>query len=143
MAIAGMVFFKPKNVETISPAFVSFPLRFVTYSAEVVDTPEERRQGLGGREALETDQAMVFLFDEPGEYGFWMKGMLFPIDIIWVEDGEVVFIKENAKNLPLDVPDKALPVYTPDTPASMVIEVPAGDVEEYGIEVGDLTVFRQ
>jgi uncharacterized membrane protein (UPF0127 family) len=52
--------------------------------AEVAATQASRERGLGGRACIPADRAMLFDFGQPGFYAFWMKGMRFPIDIVWV-----------------------------------------------------------
>ena len=51
---------------------------------DLAATNEEKRRGLSGRNGLEENEGMLFVFEEPGFYSFWMKDMLFPIDIIWI-----------------------------------------------------------
>jgi hypothetical protein len=79
---------------------------------------------------------MLFVFQQPGEYGFWMKDMLIPIDIIWISaDNQVVHV-ETAQPQP-GVPDDQLTVYRPSAPALYVLEVRAGLATEKGIRLGD------
>lgn len=82
---------------------------------EVSDSPEERAQGLSHRETLCQECAMVFVFDQPGQYGFWMKDMRFRIDILWVRDGRVVH-KES------DVAPDNQTVMKPEVWADQVVE---------------------
>jgi hypothetical protein len=74
---------------------------------------------------------MLFLFEKPGTYRFWMKGMRFPIDIVWIRDDEVVGIEHNVP-LPAAIPQ----TYTPPVPVAVVLELPAGDAARRGIEIG-------
>ncbi len=60
--------------------------------AEVVKSPSEQRRGLGYRDQLKTNQGMLFVYDNPGVRSFWMKGMRFAIDIIWLRQGKIVLI---------------------------------------------------
>jgi uncharacterized membrane protein (UPF0127 family) len=70
----------------------------VRLSVEVADTPAERGRGLSGREMLPENSGMLFVFDTPGRYGFWMYGMKFPLDIIWIDERlRVVYFVENAQ----------------------------------------------
>src|SRR3989338_6103217 len=55
------------------------------FSVEVVDSDFARGRGLSGRSALLENQGMFFVFEKESDYGFWMKDMLFPIDIIWID----------------------------------------------------------
>ena len=51
---------------------------------EVADDPEERAVGLMGRESLERNHGMLFVYAEDQILSFWMKGTLIPLDIIFV-----------------------------------------------------------
>src|SRR4051812_48326835 len=55
-------------------------------SIEVADTPEARERGPSGRESLPQGSGVLFVFDAPATYGFWMKDMRFPIDIVWLDE---------------------------------------------------------
>lgn len=100
--------------------------------AEVADTQELRERGLSGREALEPDEGMLFVFREDGIHGVWMKDMRFSIDILWLSsDGTVVEIAQNVS--PTSYPH----VFAPKVPVRYVLELPAGSVKEYTVHVGD------
>ncbi len=99
-------------------------------------TERARAVGLSGRENLDTEQGLLFIFDKLGKYSFWMKDMNFPIDIIWFNDEmKIVFIQENA--LPSDYPK----TYTPDKDALYVLEVVAGYAKNNHLKVGDIVEF--
>ncbi len=104
--------------------------------AEVVDTPASRAQGLSGRPSLAEDEGMLFVFDHSGKYGFWMKDMLFPIDMIWInEDQVVVHIERNATPSSYFVTNPPQTyVNTPD--AKYVLEINSGASEKYGVYLG-------
>jgi uncharacterized membrane protein (UPF0127 family) len=60
------------------------------FSIEIADTFASRQQGLMNRSSLQQDAGMLFVFDTPGSYGFWMKNTLIPLDIIWMDENFVV-----------------------------------------------------
>jgi uncharacterized membrane protein (UPF0127 family) len=103
---------------------------------EIVDTPEKMSKGLSEREDLKENQGMLFVFGDKNIPGFWMKDMKFPIDIIWINDNEIVDI---SKNVP--VPDASTttqpPNYSPSEPVNYVLEVNAGYVDKYNVEIGN------
>lgn len=105
-----------------------------TTTAEVVDTTKSRELGLSGRKNLNGDKSMLFIFPRSGRYGFWMKDMNFPIDILWIsEQGTVVYVVENAK------PEDYLKdiKYINDGPDALyVLELPANRARELGIYLG-------
>jgi uncharacterized membrane protein (UPF0127 family) len=106
----------------------------VRLSVEVADTPAERGRGLSGREMLPENSGMLFVFDTPGRYGFWMYGMKFPLDIIWIDEKlRVVYFVENAQPCV-----NICETYEPPADALYVLEVNAGFVKKYGLKVGDV-----
>lgn len=121
-----------------------------TVRAIVADTPELRERGLSGRESLApgealgrsplgrttgetaTGEAMLFLFPEDGHHSFWMKDMLFSIDIIWISSSStIVDIHESVS------PDSYPTVFTPGSEARYVLELPAGFVASRDVKIGD------
>lgn len=107
-----------------------------TFSVEVASTALARANGLSGRSGLGNGEGMYFIFDSPGNYGFWMKDMKFPIDMIWISGGRVVGLAENAAPDP-GVPLWKLKIYYPPELADRVLEIKAGGVRKYGLKDGD------
>lgn len=104
----------------------------------VVDTPGTRAQGLSGREGLAKDEGMLFIFENPGVYAFWMKDMNFPIDIIWFDEfGKVVYIKNNAT--PESYPENFVP--PKEKTSKYVLEVFSGFSLMHNLQVGDAIEF--
>ena len=106
--------------------------------ALVADTKESREEGLSGRSGLSDGEGMLFDFGISGKFGFWMKDMLFPIDMIWINNnGIIVNIVENA--LPEDYPK----TYINNPPASYVLEIGANKAREYGLFLGSKVNISQ
>ena len=106
------------------------------YQVDVVDTPQTREQGLMFRKEMLPGQGMFFIFEQNGEYAFWMKNMNFPIDILWInETMEIVHIAENVPPCQKD----PCPVYFPKAQARYVLELPAG--ESRHIRQGEKAIF--
>lgn len=98
---------------------------------EVVDTGASREKGLSGKKGLDKGEGMLFEFDKPGRYGFWMKDMLFAIDMIWInDDGLVVHIERNVK------PDSYPTAYINTLEARYVLEIGANESEKFGLYMG-------
>ena len=93
------------------------------WRAEIADTDVSRAKGLSDRDTLCAECAMLFRFDAEGTYGFWMKGMRFPIDIAWIRKGVIVHIE---RHVPADFEG----IMTPSTPADTVLETNAGDLDD-------------
>ncbi len=120
-----------------APQRVSVAIQNREFNAEIADTIATRNHGLSDRASLPQDAAMLFVFQIPGPYGFWMKDMHFPIDIIWIRRGKIIGFSEN---LPPPAPGTSmlkLPSYYPPGTVDRVLEINAGLVKKYGIAVGD------
>jgi uncharacterized protein len=109
--------------------------------AEVVDTQESREKGLSGRKGLGEDEGMLFVFDHPGKYGFWMKDMEFAIDMVWLNaSGVVVHVERNIS--PASYFDHNPPLtFINDVDAIYVLELAEGKAEEYGLFLGTKIIF--
>ena len=99
-------------------------------------TAAERTRGLGGHAPLGADEGMLFVFPESGRHSFWMKGMTFALDIIWIQDEQVVYVLPDVPPPQPGTPDSELPIYTPPAAANYVLEVPAGFAARWGIQAG-------
>lgn len=100
------------------------------YTPIISATQKAREHGLSNRESLQDSQAMLFVFDTPGVYGFWMKDMRFAIDICWLDStGKVITI---ARRVPANSYPKS---FYPKKPAQMVIETGSGALDN--IKEGD------
>lgn len=98
---------------------------------ELANTEASRTLGLSGRHAMRDDEGMLFVFETPGRYGFWMKDMEFPLDIVWInENGIVVSIE---RNVAADSYPKA---FINQSDASYVLEINAGQAERFGLYMG-------
>ena len=103
------------------------------FQVEVARDDANRMRGLSGRESLAPEQGMLFIFDTAGDHGFWMKGMKFPLDIVWVRDNRIVGITQNIPTSD----ELSPPVYYPQAPADRALELNAGLVQKYNLQVGD------
>ena len=116
----------------------SVQIRDTVFVVEVVDTEEKRTLGLSGRESLLPEYGMLFVFEEPGHYSFWMKDMNFPIDIVWIDEHRrIIFIIEHV------APETYPEVYVSKQKALYVLELAEGVVEVSGMEVGDELIFLE
>jgi uncharacterized protein len=108
------------------------------FLVEVAKTQQELSRGLMFRGSLKEDAGMLFVFQEEGEYGFWMKNTLIPLDIIWInEKKEVVYISKNT----LPCKEEICPSVGPGREAKYVLELNGGMAEKIGLTEGSLAEF--
>ena len=111
------------------------------FMVEVADTPESRALGLGGRDAMAPDSGMLFDLGETRIPSFSMRGMRFPLDIIWIDgDMRVQGIEADVPHRP-GVPPAELASYAPDVAVRYVLELNAGAAAAAGIAPGDELEF--
>jgi uncharacterized membrane protein (UPF0127 family) len=108
----------------------------VSLNIECALSSAERERGLSGRQNLPENSGMLFVFENPGQYAFWMKDMNFPLDIIWLSaEKKVIYVKENA------APDSYPASFGPKEKAKYVLEVNALESARLGIKEGDIAKF--
>lgn len=106
----------------------------------VANSQKERERGLSEIKSLQDNQGMIFLFDRPDYYSFWMRNMKFPIDIIYINKDTIITIKNNAQP-PKNIKESPI-IYAPTSPADKVLEISAGLAEKYKFKNGDKVTYE-
>ena len=110
---------------------------------EVATTSAQSERGLGYRDALPADAGMIFDLHTTHRAEFWMKGMRFALDMVWIgEDKRVVNITPNVPPQP-NAPDAQLRRYSPDAPVRYVLELNAGTAARFGLAPRTQLAFTQ
>ena len=110
---------------------INLDLGKYNYSLFIADTDEKRTNGLSNIELMSVSEGMMFVFDKPDFYNFWMKDMKFPLDFIFLKDNKVVDLLENI------IPETYPKSFTSKTEADKVIELNAGEIKKSEIKIGD------
>jgi uncharacterized protein len=100
--------------------------------AEIARNSVEFETGLGGRPCILPDQAMLFIFRAPDRYPFWMKGMKFPIDIVWITANfkvAAIEVDEQPSTYPASK-------FVNQIPAQYVLELKANRSKELHMAIG-------
>ena len=120
---AGIWFSKKSPTATINKQ---------VFKIEVAGASKDKQIGLSKYSKINNDFAMLFPFEKPDYYSFWMKEVQFPIDIIFIKDNKIVTIYRNVQ------PSKNnLIIYKPKTPSNKVIEINAGLSQKYSFKEGN------
>src|SRR3989304_3825857 len=85
---AGRIFSKLTGVNLVSTKpYITIDETEVF--VDIADTPRELQLGLSGRKSLGKSEGMLFIFNPPNSRPtFWMEGMIFDLDIVWINDGK-------------------------------------------------------
>lgn len=99
------------------------------HKLEIADTETLQTKGLSGREKLDQNTGMLFVFNNPNTHCFWMKDMLINIDIVWLDASHKVVDIEH------DLSPKSYPKqFCPDKPSKYVLEVNADVMKSHGVK---------
>ncbi len=103
------------------------------FSLELAQTSQEKYQGLSNREHLCSSCGMLFVYEQAQNRTFVMRGMNFPLDIVWIKDQKIVKIDRNL------APEAKEPwtKYSSGQPVDLVLELNGNSCQKYNIQVGD------
>ncbi len=144
LVIAGSFFFLQQSPDLSNlpfvpkqPVFKELDIKGNRFRVEVADTQEKRSRGLGGKEKLASDEGMLFIFPKRDKYPFWMKGLTFPLDFIWIREEKIVDLLRNVQPPAQGQTDESLPIYQSIEEVDAVLEINGGVAESLNIQVGD------
>ena len=144
--LLGSLFFIIKKI-TPDYKIIKIKINEKIFEVEIADTTLKKAKGLSGRKCLKNDEGvcsepaegMLFLFAKPTKQSFWMAGMNFPIDIIWINGNKIVDISKNVqppKNYELPA------IVSPSIESNKVLELSAGAVEKFNIKINDMVEIK-
>ena len=134
VCVAALILFYPTRQGLSDKDSVVISFEKGVISAEIASSTLKKYQGLSGRETLQKDTGMLFVFLQPSYLSFVMRDMKFNLDFVWIDNNVVVDISKN-----ISAPQNGeAPIHIkPTNPASMVLEVNAGTIERLDIKVGE------
>jgi hypothetical protein len=116
------------------PARAQLPETFLTVNghkltAEVAQTNPARMQGLMHRRMLPENRGMLFVFDNVGIHGMWMKNTYIPLSVAFLDERGVII------NI-ADMEPHTLDSHGAAKPAKYALEVNRGWFRKRGIKPG-------
>ncbi len=140
ITIVGLYYQKTSNPPVVFTNFIT--INGKRLNVEIANTGSLREKGLSGRVNMPEDSGMFFIFDSQDiTPTFWMKGMNFSLDIIWINDGKIVKIDKNIPPPPSNTRDDQLKKFDSGSPIDYVLEVNGGYSDKNKISVGDSIDF--
>lgn len=112
-----------------------------TYSCTLALNDTTRALGLSNQASMPTTSGMLFVFEQAQRHAFWMKDMLFPLDIVWIYNNKVVDISSNLPTPSAGIADEQLQLYQPKTAANYVLEINAFEAKD--VKIGDEVVIQK
>lgn len=123
------------NSSTVNASFITDGEEVARLNLETAVTPEEKERGLMGRQSLEEDSGMIFVYEDSEERSFWMKDTYIPLDIIFLTAERTVNTIKQADPEP-NVSDEDLKLYASEGPAKYVIEANQNFSKENNVDEG-------
>jgi len=110
-----------------SASFICYPLKFARTSLEMK---------IGMMHATSMNYALAFEYQDEEIRSFWMKNVLFPLDIVFVRRGVIQEIVHSASEC--IYPDQIVcPSYVSKLACDLVIEFPGGWCKHHQVSEGD------
>lgn len=103
------------------------------YQVELASTREQRRRGLMQRQYLAPRQGMLLVYSQSGDHRIWMKNMLIPLWVYWIDASHTVIDRRRLE----PCRQQSCPVYSANADSRYVLEL--GDFE-HPLFVGDRVV---
>lgn len=124
----------------LQPKYSHIRVGNAVLKVEIAQTPPALEQGLSDRNEIGSD-GMLFVLPTKTIPAFWMKGMHFPLDFVWIDESKIVDITEHVSNPTVNAQNKDLPIYRPKQAVTHVLELPDGAVNRYNLKIGDAVQY--
>ena len=109
------------------------------FNVKLANTAAERQVGLTQTPVLKTNEGMLFLYASKGYYSYWMKGMSYPIDILWLDEHrKIISMQEGVPPCILE----DCPLFSSSQQALYVLEIPAGSSKNLRLSYGSQATFK-
>lgn len=96
------------------------------FQVEVAATEQQRQRGLMGRTHLPADGGMLFVFEQPGRYCFWMRDTPLPLSIAFIDStGRIASLA--------DMQPRNESLHCPSVDVRYALEVRQGEFQRRGI----------
>jgi len=101
------------------------------FNVEEAKTLDQQARGMMFRESMESDEGMIFEFQEPKIATIWMKNTSIPLDIL--------FVRSNGKILKIEHSHQPYTLRSASSEAviAAVVELKGGEAKARGIRPGD------
>lgn len=106
------------------------------FKAQVATSDSDRSKGLSGVTELGSDQALLMIFPNQDKWPVDVSNMKVSVDVVWLDgDKKVIYI---VKNTTVNNPSE---VFTPNSSAKYVVELPSGSVNSKAIGINTVAIF--
>ena len=112
----------------------------ITVNVEIANTTAKRMKGLMFKSELGEHEGMLFVFDRPGRYGFWMVNTTIALDAIFFDENKTAVDIISMDPCGLNLSCKT---HYPEKDALYVLEVNKGFAGRNSIRKGDRLIIQE
>jgi uncharacterized membrane protein (UPF0127 family) len=111
-----------------------------TVHVELANTEAEREYGLMERAKLPEGRGMLFIHDQPGQYGYWMYHCKIGLDIVWMDASHHI-VEMSPDTPPCKGKAATCQSYGGHATSVYVIELPVGSIKVHHLQNGQVVNF--
>ena len=124
------------NAENIYNAVISNDEGVIkVYDIKLAINDQQREKGLMFVRHMNENFGMMFIWKNVRQRAMWMKNTYIPLDMLFIKDDTIVGIIENAE-------PETLKIRTVYKEVDKILEINAGQVKKYNIEVGNKVTLK-
>jgi hypothetical protein len=117
----------------LETGLVRFKDQNLTIEVEIAANQQQRETGLMNRNSLAADKGMLFVYNDQQLLGVWMKNTLLPLDILFLNHkAEIVAMLPDLQ----PCRQNPCPIYNSQLPATYMLEVNAGFINNHQLKIG-------
>ena len=140
IVVITFIMFLVANFSIVKKNTPSVSIKNKTFYVDIAKTDQEKGEGLSIYDKLPSANGMLFIFEKPDYYSFWMKNMKFAIDIIYIKDNKITDIYKDVP--PPKSKNEFLPIIKPKEQSDTVLEINAGLCDKYNFKKGDSVIIN-
>ena len=117
----------------LETGLVHFTNQNLSIEVEIATNQQQRETGLMNRQSLPVNKGMLFVYNDQGLRGVWMKNTLLPLDVLFLNHkAEIVAMLPDLQ----PCRQNPCPIYSSQLPATYMLEVNAGFINNHQLKIG-------
>jgi uncharacterized membrane protein (UPF0127 family) len=117
----------------LETGLVQFKNQNLSIEVEIAANQQQRETGLMNRQSLAANKGMLFVYNDQDLRGVWMKNTLLPLDVLFLNhQAEIVAMLPNLQ----PCRQNPCPIYHSQLPATYMLEVNAGFINNHQLKIG-------
>lgn len=117
----------------LGTGLVHFKNQNLSIEVEIAANQQQRETGLMNRPSLPANKGMIFVYNDQELRGVWMKNTLLSLDVLFLNHkAEIVAMLPDLQ----PCRQNPCPIYSSQLPATYMLEVNAGFINNHQLKIG-------